>query len=199
VDSDLADAVNALKAIFEKRLIPATFGKNPRSFVERLQATLALPERYAAFLEAVDPIDVETVTPPERIRLVPAAELVQEQLGYSRGDADNPPLDGWREGWVVIGHSALLGDPYFLDTTRPDAEGDCPVLTAMSGTDRLEPVLCASSFATFVQILATAMEVAEGFPDDALDPDDEQIFREALAPKIRVIDPTALREGHWTS
>ena len=199
MDSDLADAVNALQAIFEKRLIPATFGKNPRSVVARLQSDLALPERYAAFLEAADPLDVETVTPPERIRLVPAAELAQEQVGYGRGDADTGPMDGWREGWVVIAHSALLGDPYFLDTTRPDAEGDCPVLTAMSGTDRLEPVLCASSFATFLQILATAMEVAEDFPDDAIDPDDEQIFREALAPKIRVVDPSALREGHWTS
>lgn len=199
MDSDLADAVNALQAIFEKRLIPATFGKNPRPVVERLQGALGLSERYAAFLEAADPLDVETVTPSERIRLVPAAELEQEQIGYGRGDADNPPMDGWRDGWVVIGHSALLGDPYFLDTTRGDAEGDCPVMTAMSGTDRLEPVLCATSFATFVQILATAMEVAEGFPDDALDPDDEQIFREALAPKVRVIDPAALREGHWTS
>ena len=24
------------------------------------------------------------------------------------------------------------------------------------------------------------------------------IFREALRPKIRIVDPAALREGHWT-
>jgi len=71
-------------------------------------------------------------------------------------------------------------------------------MTAMMGTGRIEPVLCASTFATFLQILATAMEVAEDFADDGLDPDDEAIFREALSPKIRVIDQVALREGHWT-
>ena len=90
----------------------------------------------------------------------------------------------------------MLGDPYFLDTPRSDAEGDCPVMTAMLGA-HLEPQLCASNFACFLRILAAAMEVAEGFADDG-DPDDEHIFREALAPKIRLIDPAALRAGHWT-
>ena len=198
MDSDLADAVQALKAIFEKRQIPAGFGTCSDSVLDGLKKRLALPPRYLSFAREADPIDVETVTPPERIRFIPAAELEREQIGYGQGDADSPPMNGWRDGWVVIAHSALLGDPYFLDTSRPDAEGDCPVMTAMMGTDRLEPSLCATSFATFVQILAAAMELAEGFADDALDPDDEQIFREALAPKVRVIDPAALRDGHWT-
>jgi len=197
VDSDLAEAVAALKAVFEKRFIPANFGKNEASTVDALKQRLSLTDRYAAFLLAADPLDVETVTPPERIRLIPSAELEQEQQSYAEGDDDNPPMAGWREGWVVIGHSAMLGDPYYLDTNKGDAEGDCPVYTTMTGTDRVEPVLCASSFATFVQILAAAMEVAEGFKGG--DPDDEDIFKEALAPKLRVIDPAALREGHWTS
>ncbi len=188
MDSDLADAVQALKSIFEKRFIPANFGKNDKAVIARLKSELHLPNRYASFLEEADPLDVETVTPPERIRFVPASELVHEQSEY----------DNWRTGWVVIGHSALLGDPYFLDTSELDAEGDCPVMTAMLGTGRIEPVLCASSFCTFLQILAAAMEVAEDFADDA-DPDDEHIFREALSPRIRVIDQNALREGHWTS
>ena len=198
MDSDLADAVQALKAIFEKRQIFAGFGTNGEGAIDVVKKRLGLPPRYLSFLREADPVDVETATPPERIRFIPAAELVREQIGYGQGDGDNPPMSGWRDGWVVIARSALLGDPYFLDTTRPDAEGDCPVMTAMTGTDRLEPTLCASSFATFVQILAAAMELAEGFADDALDPDDEQIFREALSPKIRVIDPAALRDSHWT-
>jgi hypothetical protein len=197
VDSDLADSVQALKSIFEKRRIPATFGTSSDGFVKGLKGKLGLSQRYAAFLKAADPVDVETVTPAERVRLIPAGELEHEQRVYREGDGDVPPIDGWREAWIVIAHSALLGDPYFLDTTRPDAEGDCPVMTAMSGAD-LKPVLCASSFASFIQILATAMQVAEDFAEDALDPDDEQIFREALSPKIRVIDQAALREGHWT-
>jgi hypothetical protein len=99
---------------------------------------------------------------------------------------------------VIIGQSTLLGDPYFLDTSKIDAEGDCPVYTAMSGTDRWEPRLAASSFVQFLQLLTSAMEVAEGFGKAALGVDDEDVFREALAPKIRSIDPAALRAGHWT-
>jgi hypothetical protein len=198
VDSDLADSVRALKAIFEKRFIPANFGTNDDELVKQLKQKLGLTHRYASFLKEADPLDVETVTPPERVRFIPAAELEQEQLGYGKSDAENPAMEGWRDGWIVIAHSGMLGDPYFLDTTRSDAEGDCPVMTAMSGTDRVKPVLCASSLATFVGILAAAMEVAEGFKPDSFDPDDEHIFREALAPKIRHIDPAALREGHWT-
>lgn len=196
MDSDLAESVAALKAIFEKRLLPGTFGKADPATLERLQGKLPLPQRYVDFLAAADPIDVETVTPPERIRFIPAAELEQEQIGYSQGDAETPPMDGWREGWIVIAHSALLGDPYFLDTENIDAEDDCPVMTAMAGAD-LKPILCASSVERFIRILATAMDVAADFGDNP-DPDDEFIFREAISPKIRVIDSAALRAGHWT-
>ncbi|MEZ4446471.1 MAG: SUKH-4 family immunity protein [Polyangiaceae bacterium] len=199
MDSDLVDAVKALKAIFEKRFIPANFGKNDAETVDALKTKLGLPERYASFLKEADPLDVETVTPTERVRLVPASDLLSEQNGYGSSGNGESAMPGWRDGWVLIGHSGMLGDPYFLDTNALDAEGDCPVLTAMTGTDRLEPVMCASSFATFVQILAIAMEVAEDFPDDAMDPDEEQIFREALAPRLRSVDPAAVREGHWTS
>lgn len=199
MDSDLADAVDDLKSIFEKRQIPANFGQHDAKAVAALKAKMDLPERYAAFLQAANPLDVETATPPERVRFVPADDLEQEQIGYGVGDTDNPAMAGWREGWVVIAHSTLLGDPYFIDTTRVDAEDDCPVMTAMSGTERIEPVLCASSFTRFLQILAAGMEVATGFAEHSADPDDEHIFKEALAPKVRVIDSAALREGHWTS
>lgn len=198
MDSDLADSVRALKAIFEKRFIPANFGKNDDATVKSLKQKLRLTHRYASFLREADPLDVETVTPPERVRFIPAAELEQEQRTYREGDADNPPVNGWRKDWIVIAHSGMLGDPYFIDTTRSDAEGDCPVMTAMSGTEHVKPVLAASNLATFIGILAAGMEVAEGFKADSHDPDDEHIFREALAPKIRLIDPAALRGGHWT-
>ena len=198
MDSDLADSVRALKAIFEKRFIPANFGKADVALVKGMREKLNLSYRYATFLKEADPLDVETVTPPERIRFIPAAELQAEQIGYGQSNGETPARNGWRAEWVVIAHSGMLGDPYFLDTGKPDAEDDCPVMTAMSGTDHIRPVLCASSFATFVGILAAAMEVAEGFKPDSHDPDDEYIFREALAPKIRLIDPAALRAGHWT-
>jgi len=197
VDSDLAEAVATLKDIFARRGIPASFGKADPTVVEDLRKTLRVPSRYRSFLQAADPIDVETVTPVERIRLFPAHRLATEQSGQSAADGGTQHA-GWRKSWILIGRSSLLGDPYFLDIAKLDAEGDCPVYTSMVGTDTLKPQLCASSFQQFLRILATAMEVATGFGESGLDDDDEAIFREALAPKIKTIDAAALRAGHWT-
>jgi SMI1 / KNR4 family (SUKH-1) len=195
VDSDLAEAVAALKDIFTRRNIPATFSKAPVQLVDELRKALRVPARYRAFLSEADPVDVETSTPAEKVRLISSEKLAAEQAG-TNGDAT--ALPGWRKSWVVVARSALLGDPYFLDISKLDAEGDCPVYTCMLGTDSLKPELCASSFQQFLRILATSMEVATGFGESGLDDDDEAIFREALAPRIKTIDSAALRAGHWT-
>lgn len=196
MDSDLAESVAALKDIFARRGIPATFGKAEPAVIEELRKVLRVPARFRAFLQAADPLDVETVTPVERVRLFPSTKLLAEQPGAGVDGAALPP--GWRKSWIVIARSALLGDPYFLDISKLDAEGDCPVFSCMQGTDSLKPELCASSFQQFLRILATAMEVASGFGESGLDDDDEAIFRETLAPKIKTIDAAALRAGHWT-
>lgn len=198
MDSDLADAIDGLKAIFKRRKIDAAFGKASLDSIELLKKQLRLPPRYRNFLLNANPEKVETVTPVERIRLLPAEELAKAQPrpgGSTPGE--KVPAD-WKPGWVVIGESSLLGDPYFLDVAKLDAEGDCPVFTAMSGQDRWVPTLAASSFAQFLRILATAMEIAAGFGDAIMDDEDEDSFREALGPKVKVIDPAALRAGHWT-
>jgi len=197
VDSDLAESVAALKDIFNRRGIPASFGKADPAVIEDLRKTLRVPARYRAFLQAADPIDVETVTPVERVRLFPSSRLSAEQGEAIHGDG-GLPASAWRKSWIVIGRSALLGDPYFLDISKLDAEGDCPVFSCMMGTDAIKPELCASSFQQFLRILATSMEVASGFGETGLDDEDEAIFREALAPKIKTIDSAALRAGHWT-
>lgn len=194
MDSDLAESVNALKEIFTKRNIPAVFGKAEASVVEELRKTLRIPARYRAFLLGADPVDVETVTPTERVRLFSSSKLAAEQ---TTGEGEPLPA-AWRKSWILVARSALLGDPYFLDVSKLDAEGDCPVFTMMTGTDTLKPELCASSFQQFLRILATSMEVATGFGEGVMDDDDEAIFREALAPKIKTIDAAALRAGHWT-
>jgi hypothetical protein len=198
VDSDLAEAVASLKDIFARRKIPATFGKANPATVEDLRKTLRLPARYRAFLAAADPADVESVTPVERVRLFPSDKLAAEQVGYGLGTEATPAKPNWRKTWIVIARSALLGDPYFLDISKLDAEGDCPVYTAMTGTESLKPELCASSFQQFLRILAISMEVAKDFGNGVMDDDDEAIFREALAPKIKTVDSAALRAGHWT-
>lgn len=202
MDSDLAESISALKSAFELRGVRPNLGKADPALVKALHQKLRIPRRYREFLSECDPVGVHTVTPSERIRLVPAAELIKEQIGFSLSESAEPVASpspaGWRASWVIIAHSSLLGDPYFLDTSDPDAEGDCPVYTAMSGTDTWQPRLCASSFALFLRILAIGMEVARGFDVDDYDVDNEQVFREALGPKIREVDPAALKAGHWT-
>ena len=198
MDSDLADAVEGLKEVFQKRKLECTFGKADKALVEDLRKQLRIPSRIRAFYIGADPLKVETVTPVERVRLFPAAELVKAQTVItSPPEGATPSLD-WKAGWVVIGESSLLGDPYFLDTSKPDPEGDCPVYTAISGQARWVPTLAASSFAQFLRILSTAMEIAAGFGDGIMDDEDEDSFRESLGPKVKVIDAPALRAGHWT-
>ncbi|WP_394836151.1 MULTISPECIES: SMI1/KNR4 family protein [Pendulispora] len=187
MDSDLADAVEGLKAIFQRRKIEASFGKAPPELVDSLKKQFRVPSRYRNFLLGANPVKVETVTPVERIRLLPAEEIVKSQ-----------PTANWKPSWVVIGESSLLSDPYFLDVSKPDPEGDCPVYTAMSGQEKWNPTLAASSFAQFLRIISTAMEIAAGFGDAIMDDEDEDSFREALGPKVKVIDAAALRAGHWT-
>ncbi len=201
MDSDLAESVTALKETFERRQLPASFGEAAPALLERLRSDLRLPRRYRDFLTKCNPVECETKTPAERVRLLPAEELLKEQEGFALKAGqliDSPRQNGWRPSWIIIAHSTLLGDPYFLDISEPDAEGDCPVYTAMSGTDRWEHKMCASSFALFLRVLAVTMEVAEGFHASKLDYEDEFVFREALGPKIREYDPAALKAGHWT-
>jgi hypothetical protein len=202
VDSDLAESIGALKHAFGRLKVPCRFGKADAALVADLRSKLRLPRRYRDFLTECDPVDAETRTPTERVRLIAADRLLEEQKGFALDEAgearSGPSASGWRSSWIVIGHSALLGDPYFLDISSPDAEGDCSVFTAMSGTDVWKPRLCATSFALFLRILAIGMEVARGFGDGDLDMDDEQVFRESLGPKIREYDPAAVKAGHWT-
>jgi hypothetical protein len=198
VDSDLAEAVSTLQTAFDQRKIPVRFGQADPQEIEKLRKTLRIPARYRSFLAERDPIDVETVTPVERVRLIPSTKLLDEQLGHSIPAEGAEPNPQWRKSWIIIARSALLGDPYFLDISKLDAEGDCPIFTAMTGTDSIKPTLCASSLQQFLRILATAMEVASGFGEAVLDDDDERTFRETLAPRIKPIDSAALRAGHWT-
>ncbi len=184
--------------------MPVQWGKAEASVVEDLRSKLRIVRRFREFLLASNPVDLETATPAERVRLIPAEKLLEEQRGFALqedGQARPPGQtgpNGWRNTWVIIGHSTLLGDPYFLDTATADAEGDCQVYTAMNGTELWKPRLCASSFAMFLRILAIGMEVAKHFPERDVDVDDEQVFREALGPKIREYDPAAVKAGHWT-
>ena len=93
MDSDLAESVAALKDIFSRRGIQATFGKADPAVVDDLRKKLRIPSRFRAFLLAADPADVETVTPVERVRLFPASRLGSEQT-VNPGEAQLPAA--WR-------------------------------------------------------------------------------------------------------
>jgi hypothetical protein len=199
LDSDLAESLAAIREVFQQRHAPLKFGKADPALVTALRSKLRLPRRYRDFLLEADPLVFATRTPSECVQLIPCAELEAEQAGYGFDDAGQPlSAGGWRPTWIVIGRSTILGDPYFLDVGSPDPEGDCPVYTAMSGRAAWQARLCASSFALFLRILAVGMEVARGFPEESTDVDDEDVFREAIAPRIRAYDPAALKAGHWT-
>jgi len=202
VDSDLAESLQALKSVFEKRKISAQFGAATPAVVESLRKTFRIPARYRAFLLEADPLKAETVTPVERVKLFSSTEIAQEQVGFSVAEDGTPRAmakDGeWRKTWILVARSSLLGDPYFLDVSKLDAEGDCSVYTAMNGAGKWEPRLCGSTFAQFLRILAVSMEVAQGYGEAIMDDDDEAAFRETLGHKIKTIDAAALRAGHWT-
>jgi hypothetical protein len=200
LDSDLAESVSALRAVFESRKLSAVFGAADPTLVDDLRKRLRIPSRFRAFLLEANPERVETINPVERVKLFSAAEVLEEQKGFALDEnlqERTEPNQNWRKSWIVIGRSTLLGDPYFLDVNKADAEGDCAVYTAMSGKDRWEPRLCASTFAQFLRILVTGMEIAVGYGDAIMDDDDEAAFREALGARIKSIDPAALRAGHW--
>ncbi|MEY2937163.1 MAG: hypothetical protein RL033_7912 [Pseudomonadota bacterium] len=202
MDGDLTESIAALKQAFEKSGQEPTLGRASTELLAALEEKLRLSRRYRKFLSVCDPVEVEIVTPTERVVLVAASQLEQEQRDFALTAAGerrtSPTESGWRPEWIIIAHSGLLGDPYFLDVSKTDAEGDSPVYTAMSGKDVWQPKLCASTFAMFVRILAINLEVAQGFDVDDYDSDNENLFREAVGPRIREYDPAAVKAGHWT-
>lgn len=203
MDSDLREAVELLRAIFERRKLKSQWGAAPVELINELKKEYRVPARFRAFLQAANPVEVETVTPVERVRLFSAEKLREGQVGYAVGEDGATLVTGkdgdWKKSWVVIGTSSLFGDPYFLDVAKLDAEGDCPVYVGQKtekGT--WKTTLAASSFASFVHILALSMDLASGFGEAAFDEGDDEAFREALEPKIKSIDPAAARNRHWS-
>jgi hypothetical protein len=203
MDSDLREAVSALRAIIERRKLPAKWGAAAPELVAELKKDLRVPARFRAFLAEADPVEVETTTPVERVRLFSSDKLKEGQVGFAVGEDGANLVTGkegdWKKSWVVIGTSSLFGDPYFLDVSKLDAEGDCPVYVGQKtekGTWRVK--LASSSFASFLNILALTMEIASGFGDAVFDQQDDGAFREALEPRIKAFDPQAARAKHWS-
>ncbi len=203
MDSDLREAVDLLRAVFERRKLESKWGAASADLVNELKKEFRIPPRYRAFLTKADPVEVETVTPVEKVRILSAGKLREGQVGFAVGEDGVTKVTGkdgdWKKSWVVVAISTLFGDPYFLDVSKLDAEGDCPVYVGQKtekGTWRT--TLAASSFASFVHILALGMDLASGFGEAAFDEGDDEAFREAFGPRIKSIDPAAVRAKHWS-
>ena len=105
MDSDLAEAISALKDALGSLGVSARFESGDRRLIDELAAKFDLPRRYVEFLLDSDPVDVESQTPSERVRLLPASELVEEQTGFALTDdgerIENPLANGWRPSWII--------------------------------------------------------------------------------------------------
>ena len=71
MDGDLAESISALKEAFNRRGLPSQFGRADPGLVQRLREKLRVPRRFRDFLLEAEPLDVETRTPSERLRLIP--------------------------------------------------------------------------------------------------------------------------------
>ncbi|MGZ3477005.1 MAG: SMI1/KNR4 family protein, partial [Polyangiales bacterium] len=131
MDSDLREAVGALRAVFERRKLKAEWGQASAEIIAELKKDLRVPQRYRLFLAAANPVEVESVTPVEKVRLLSAEKLKEGQVGYAVAEDGTTLVTGkegdWKKSWVVVAISTLFGDPYFLDVSKLDAEGDAPV------------------------------------------------------------------------
>ncbi len=192
MDADLVEAVAALQDGFKEAGQRFLVGKGDPAVVAELKKRFALTARFRDFLLAFDAHDVDAALPIERVRFLPVSELAAANAPSTERGAD------WKPTWFLFAESSLLGDPYFLDLGSRDSEGDCPVRTAMSGQDRWQPTLAASSFAQFLRIIGAGLKLAKGFGTRLADVDDEDTFREGMVSRLRAIDGGALKSGHWT-
>lgn len=154
----------------------------------------ALPGVYQEFLLALGQTGFVLAPGPFQELVVYAApQLEDAQIGFRgprRGDESFVAPHGWRRGWIVIATDS--GDPYFLDTARVGARGECPIFTAMHGTGTWEPLLAASSLEQFLRILEVWLRIVVTH-HDPLNPDEplDETQARRLAIDIERIDPAA--------
>ncbi|HEX5501252.1 MAG TPA: SMI1/KNR4 family protein [Thermomicrobiales bacterium] len=179
----------------------AAQGEEPPAYAPIAPATVrgasqryGLPSAYRELLAALGQ-EGFTISPgPFRaIVLYAAPDLEAAQVGFRGprpGDESFVAPHGWHRSWVVIATDA--GDPYFLDVTKADARGECPVYTAMHGTGTWEPLLAASSVEQYLCILDVWLRIVlphhdRQNPDEPLD----ELHTRRLAAEIARIDPAA--------
>jgi hypothetical protein len=121
---------------------------------------MTIPPQYAPWLSALGFGEIRFAV--GGIQLLKPEELEEEQIGYSRSEKGKSLCTGkagsWQPEWLVIGSDTGLGDPIFIDTSRPGL----PVLTAMHGGDLWEPRTIARSLEHFAVALRAFQEISVG-------------------------------------
>lgn len=152
----------------------------------------SLPGAYQEFLLALGQAGFVLAPGPfQELVVYGAPQLEDAQVGFRgprRGDESFVAPHGWRRSWIAIATDS--GDPYFLDTARVGARGECPIYTAMHGTGAWEPLLAASSLEQFLRILDVWLRIVVAH-HDPLNPDEplDETQARRLAIDIERIDP----------
>ena len=166
--------------------------------VDGLLGRYGLPPAYRELLLALGARDLAIAPGPFEELVVHAAPgLEAAQVGFRGprpGDDGFVAPHGWRRSWVVIAVDA--GDPYFLDVTKANERGECPVYTAMHGTGTWQPILAASSLEQFLRILCAWIRIVVKHhdrqnPEEPLD----EVHARRLRAEITGIDPAVA--DHW--
>jgi hypothetical protein len=97
------------------------------------------------------------------VKIYPADELKEAQIGYSVDPTGNSLIDekdegSWKQEWLVIGYEDLCGDPIFMDTA---SEG-YPVYTAGHGEGAWRAKRIATTLKSFAQAMREVSTIAKG-------------------------------------
>lgn len=109
---------------------------------------MQIPNEIIVFLNSVEDISLGY----SEIIFSTVENIEDDQIGYSVDPDGNTLIKGndgdWYKEWIVIA-TDHLGDPIIVDTFLPTF----PVLSAIHGEGRWEPILIADSLETFKKIM----------------------------------------------
>lgn len=96
------------------------------------------------------------------IKLFGPDDIDECQVGYSVAP-DGKSLcshgaGSWQSSWIAIGHETACGDPLFIESADPAL----PVLTALHGEGKWEPMPVAISLNAFAQLFSEFARIAKG-------------------------------------
>lgn len=156
--TDLTAGILALNEALQRSPLSVKVNATRDAEFERAKKALPLTDAMIESYRSAAPLAFEIPWAVERLRLFSPKDLTSSQVGYRWvGDVNGVPDDEWNMEWIVIGDCSA--DPVIANTSKPQT----PVLMAMHGAGRWEPVLVATSLAEYLFVLANWIETLTGF------------------------------------